>query len=227
MKQPLIFSAFILLSIMVYPQNLSSSSINTTYFSGGTQVGYNNGFSFQLNGTASNFSPDFPFSVRAGIEYTLTDPGSPEGARKIFINDATNGTPEESGKVLELRLDFLKRIDIFSLKNAFVFAGPRFSFFTGTFSFIGGNEVFDISSTQFGLGAGIENYFKLSNHLDLVFSTGADYFFQSEIYGHDTSYSPDGENVNPREDFSYADADDAIDQPKLQLRILAGVVYYF
>lgn len=226
MKRLTILSAFILFACSVFPQNLSNYTVTSPYFSVGGQVGYNNGFSIQLNGTASNFSQDFPLSARIGFEYTFVDPGSPEGARKIFINDATDGTPKESGKILELRFDLIKRVEIFSLKNSFIFAGPRFSFFTGTFSFIGGNEVFDISSNQFGFGGGMENYLRLASHLDLVLSAGADYFFSGDIFGHDTSYGPDGENVNPREGYAYSDADDAIDQPKVQIRIMAGFVYY-
>jgi hypothetical protein len=61
----------------------------------------------------------------------------------------------------------------------------------------------------------------------LIFSFGYDYFFISTLYGHDTSYSPDGENVNGREDFTFQDADNAINQPKHNVKAMIGLSYNF
>jgi hypothetical protein len=63
--------------------------------------------------------------------------------------------------------------------------------------------------------------------LDLVFSLGYDYFFTSSLNGHDTSYSPDNENVNDRQGFTFQDADDAINQPKHNLKAMVGLSYNF
>jgi hypothetical protein len=57
----------------------------------------------------------------------------------------------------------------------------------------------------------------------LVVSGGADYFFPSRLQGHDTSYSPDNDNVNPREDFTYSEADDAVGQPVLRPMAMVGL----
>jgi hypothetical protein len=99
--------------------------------------------------------------------------------------------------------------------------------FTGNFNFVGGNEDFDITSNQWGAGIGVENYFRITPALDLVFSFGYDYFFSSTLYGHDTSYSPDGQDVNGRKDFTFEDADNAVNQPKHNIKAMVGLGYNF
>lgn len=54
---------------------------------------------------------------------------------------------------------------------------------------------------------------------------GADYFFHGTLTGHDTSYNPDGEDVNARSDYTYDDADKAIDQPELEFQAMFGFSY--
>lgn len=62
---------------------------------------------------------------------------------------------------------------------------------------------------------------------DLVVSAGIDYFFSSRLSGHDTSYSPDEANVNPRNEYTYSHADAAVGQPKLEPLIMFGFRYSF
>lgn len=66
----------------------------------------------------------------------------------------------------------------------------------------------------------------------MLVAVGLDYFFNSTLTGHDTSYSPDNDNVNARDDnandnieFTYKDADKAIKQPNFMPRVLIGLVY--
>lgn len=59
----------------------------------------------------------------------------------------------------------------------------------------------------------------------LVLSGGGEYFFSGRLTGHYTSYSPDGDDVNPREDYDYSDADDAVGQPTWRPVALFGVRY--
>ena len=61
--------------------------------------------------------------------------------------------------------------------------------------------------------------------MSLLLAGGGEYFFSSRLTGHDTSYSPDGDDVNPREDYTYSDADDAIDQPIFRPVALLGFSY--
>jgi hypothetical protein len=223
-----------LLIIIVLPIIFSSVSFSQNYygnyksgpnFFGGIVVGYNGGFGSQINATISHFQNRFPLSIRIGLGITTLDPGNSATARRIFINNATNGTPEESGLIWDLRLDLLFPVTF--INNSFVYFGPRYSMFTGNFKFVGGNEDFDVTSDQFGLGGGIETHFPVISNLSIIFSGGAEYYFNSTLKGHDTSYSPDGDDVNPREDYSYTDADDAINQPKILARIMLGINYAF
>ena len=132
----------------LYQEMFIPNHTTTVYTSGprlyaGIVTGYNGGFGLQLSGTISNFAKGFPLSARFGVGYTSTDPGSPADARKIFINNATNGIPEESGWFWDLRMDLMLPVKIFS--GSFLYAGPRYSMFTANFKFIGGNEFFDIT----------------------------------------------------------------------------------
>lgn len=195
--------------------------------SAGFLLGYTDDIGGNVYGTISNFSYDVPLSIRFSLGYTITDPGKPLAARKVFINDATNGTPEESGNIWEFRMDFVYPLRLIPLLKTNILIGPRYSMFTANFKFIGGNEFFDITADQWGVGAGLETHLGISPSLSFVLSGGFDYYFQSELVGHDTAYSPDGQNVNPRQGYSYQDADDAVNQPKYELRIMGGLNFNF
>jgi hypothetical protein len=59
---------------------------------------------------------------------------------------------------------------------------------------------------------------------------GLDYYIPSTLHGHDTAYSPDNDNVNPRNDnenddepFTYKDANEAINQPGLMPYAMIGL----
>ena len=196
-------------------------------FSAGFMTGYKGGFTLRLLGGVENFATGFPLGIEAGVGYTWMDPGIPMDARHVFINDNTNGTPEEAGWAWDVRLDFLYDLKLLKASRTFLFAGVRGSFFTGNFNFVGGNEDFDVTTQQIGLGAGLKGVFAMGRQMDLILSVGGDYFFPASISGHDTSYGPDGEDVNPREGYDYQDADAAVNQPKFQPSILVGVGYRF
>ena len=211
--------------------SLSFSQINQTNYNlgpkfyGGLNFGYNGGFGGQLNFTIKSFQSGFPLSLRFGFGYTNVDPGKPTDVRRIFINNATNGTPEENGYIWDLRFDLMIPVNVLYKSN--IYMGLRYSMFTGNFNFVDGNENFDLTSNQFGLGGGIETQFALVPNLYMVLGGGADYFFQGTLKGHDTAYSPDGDDVNPREDYTYDDADNAVNQPKFLGRFMIGINYGF
>lgn len=195
--------------------------------SAGFLIGYTDNIGGNVYGTISNFTYDVPLSLRFSLGYSITDAGKPLDARRIFINDATNGTPEESGHIWEFRFDFLYPVKLFSLSKTNLIIGPRYSMFTGNFKFIGGNEFFDVTADQWGIGAGLETHLGISPYLSFVVAAGFDYYFQSTLIGHDTAYSPDGQNVNPRRDYTFDDADNAINQPKYEFRIMGGLNFNF
>jgi hypothetical protein len=62
---------------------------------------------------------------------------------------------------------------------------------------------------------------------DLVLSSAIDYYLNSSIQGHDTAYYPNNENINPKHGYTYSVADQAINQPKLLLRVMVGFNYRF
>jgi hypothetical protein len=143
----------------------------------------------------------------------------------VFINDNTNGTPTRNGRRWEYRLDALWRTHRGPFDRLDLVAGPRLSRFSGQFDFVGGNEYFNVVSTQWGLGAGAEASFRMNDRADFVAGTGLDYFFDATLSGHDTAYSPDGSAVNPTGEYTWADADAAVGQPKLTPRLMLGVQY--
>ena len=134
---------FVLFYSLLHVNTIAQNNSNP-YLSGGMDLGYNNGLGVQGNLTLSNFTQDVPLSVRIGLGYTSVNPGDPVAARSIFINDATNGVPEKSGKVWDFRMDLLFPLQIFSFKKSNLFFGPRYSEFTAEFDFIDGNEFFNI-----------------------------------------------------------------------------------
>ncbi len=189
----------------------------------GGLAGFANGFSLQGQLLAADLAPSLPIQARLRLGYTRLDPGSSSEARRVFINNATNGTPEKAGRVLGVDFDVLWPSTSVPGDQGWWWAGVRHSSFRGNFRYVGGNADFDVTTSQWGVGMGAESRFTLGPRTWLVVDVGVDWFFGSRLQGHDTSYSPDEDNVNPREDFGYADADGAINQLKLRPVLLLGV----
>jgi len=192
-------------------------------FSAGLLLGHGLGTGGDFSLEAARFAEGLPFSLRLGLGYSLLDPGDAVAARHIFINDNTNGTPEDEGHAYDWRLDLLRELGWGPLAGTRLFGGPRYASFTGTFSYIGGNEEFDVTSDQWGLGAGLERRWAMGSRWGFVMAGGLDYYLSSHIHGHDTTYSPDGEDVNGREGYDYDTADEAINQPELEWRLGLGL----
>lgn len=231
MKKRLTAFFLVLMSFgaMVYGQDEDSGHLK---FAAGLITGYNRGFGMQTNITMKNLGTDFPFELRFGIGYTMLNPGNSADARRIFVNNATNGTPEKKGRSADFRIDFLVPKSIFGLDHSYIVFGPRFSTFKGDFKYVGGNEEFEVKSHQWGIGGGIENQYTVSQRLHLVMCIGLDFYFPSTLEGHDTAYSTDNDNVNAQNDnqnndvpFVYKDANKAIKQPAFMPRIMIGVNY--
>jgi hypothetical protein len=85
-----------------------------------------------------------------GVGYTSKDPGDALLARRVFVNDNTDETPDTSGRVWDLRLDVIYVVKIGGLQEPGVFAGVRRSMFTGRFIFVDGNEDFEVVSDEWG-----------------------------------------------------------------------------
>lgn len=191
----------------------------------GVGAGYTAGFGYQLQVEAVRFTTNAPVSARFGLEYSLPDPGNSGAARKIFINNATNGIPEKFGRMWNFRFDILLPVSVGFLPNSRVYFGPRYADFLANFKYVGGNEDFDVTSEQWGLGAGIETRLPLSDKIGVQIVAGLDHYFTEQLNGHDTSYTPQNDNINPRENYKYKDADSAVNQPKLEVRFQFGLTY--
>ncbi len=202
-------------------------SADAAQFSAGVELGYNGGASFRVSGMVAEFARGFPLGLELGVGHTRYDPGDPAAARKIFINDATNGTPEKSGWAWDMRLDFLYKINLFQASKLYMFAGVRYSMFTANFKYIGGNEDFYVMSNQWGLGLGAKGLFAISTKIDLTVTAGFDNYFENTLKGHDTSYSPDGLEVNGRNDYTFEDAGRAVYQPEFIPLVMLGVADVF
>jgi hypothetical protein len=187
--------------------------------------GYQSGAALRVLGTVARVAPQLPIAIQLGAGYALVDPGKPEAARQIFINDNTNGTPESSGHVWDLRADvvWLTRAGLF--EELGVFIGPRYSMFTGRFHFVGGNEDFLVESNAWGVGLGARGEVRVNPRWSLAGAVGLDWFPKTTIYSHDTSYSSTGYIVNQHHSFGFRDADAAINQPKLVPSLLVGVAW--
>jgi hypothetical protein len=201
-------------------------------FALGFSTGYNRGFGVQISATALRPLESLPVQLRFAIGYTSLDPGNSADARRIFINNATNGVPEEKAHAFDYRLDVMLDANFIDAESSHIVFGPRYSSFKANFKYVGGNEDFDVTSKQFGLGLGAESQFKINDRLNLLAALGLDYFFNNTLIGHDTQYSPDNDNVNPRNDnennnaeFTFKDANEAINQPSLMPRVFIGLVY--
>ena len=84
-----------------------------------------------------------------------------------------------------------------------------------------------MTSGQWGLGTGLEGHFGMGQSGALITGAGVDYFFDAPLKGHDTIYTPSGDDSNPRRRYTYADADAAVNQPRWVPRILVGFNYTF
>ena len=191
----------------------------------GLTMGSNGGFEAAFDWLFSDLAPGLPLDLRVGVGYASVNPGDPVAARHIFINDATNGVPQRSGRKWDYSLDVVLPLKGFLSSGTYIYAGPRYSRFTANFKYVGGNEDFDVRSNQWGFGVGLGSQFVISPRFALVIASGVDYLSMAELDGHDTSYSPNGETGNERDDYTFADADEAIDQPKVELRLMLGLRY--
>jgi hypothetical protein len=220
---PVLTGLLLLTSALALP----GATVQAGGFEAGLDLGYSGGLGGQVTGTFRNFTRDVPLSLRLSLGYFLREPGDPYAARSIFINDNTNGTPEKSGGMWQLRFDLTYPIGSLGKVPLLVFGGVRHAGYTAHFEFVGGNEVWDVTANPWGLGAGLETAFAVGDRSFFVITLGVDRYFDTTLSGHDTSYSPDGNHVNPRNDYTYEDAKAAINPPGWEAVALVGVRFVF
>ena len=198
----------------------------STHLLGGMALGYNAGRGADLSVTAVNLFKSFPLRPRLSLRYNAGNGGNAQGARHAFINDNTNGTPQDKSHTWGLKLDLLYPVGLLAGHNTQAYLGLRRAWFTGNYRLVGANEDFDVKSSPWGFGAGLETSYPVSRSVSISLTAGADYFFCSRMYGHDTAYTPSGSGQeNPRAGFSYSDADAAVAQPKFTPVFMAGLQF--
>ncbi len=201
------------------------STVGAAEYNGQLNVGYNGGGAWKAGAAVSQLSPSSRFALEINVGHSSFDPGNAGDARRIFINDNQGGTIKKSGTTWEFSFNLLYRLHAGHLPEFYLFLGPRYAKFTGNFKFIGNNEDFDVTSHHWGMGVGVASFIAISKKIDFLIRGGTDYFQSAALYGHDTTYSPKGEDINPRNDYTYSDADNAVNQPKLNLQLMFGLSY--
>lgn len=222
MKNSIGFFIVLLLSFGSLPDSAVAGD-----FLSGLSAGTSGGLGIQASGTLANFTRDLPLSIRVGVGYHTGNAGDPYAARRVFINDNTNGTPEDSAHQWQFRLDLLYPVFKLHTQEIFLFGGPRYARYTANFNYVGGNENFDVTAKPWGVGLGLETRFAINDKTSFLLQFGLDYYQEVELAGHDTAYTPDGDHINPRDGYDYSDADDAVDQPALEILAMMGVLVRF
>jgi hypothetical protein len=186
-------------------------------------LGYQQGFGIRATGEAADLVAGAPIGLTLSVAYVLMDPGNPDAARSVFINDATNGTPETSGHAWTLGLNAVWYLRVPGVERFGLVLGPRFTTFSGRFHYVGGNEDFYVTTDEWGVGTGAQCSVPLSPHWGLAVSVGFDWYPAASLYGHDTSYSTGGTIVNGKHAYTWADANAAVNQPEFVPSLMIGV----
>jgi len=195
---------------------LTTSSLFSIKFYYGIGSGFSGGLGAGLNFLATDLAPGVRLSLEAGGGYFhQSDSGNANNARQIFINDNAGGEIEKHGSIshfyFNLRYQLTRRNDI----NWYLFGGARYLKYGAYYGFIGDNEAFIVGYSTWGLGGGIALEIKVGHQTRLVLKGGLDSFFTSRFDGHgEFSYDPNKVDDNPRNDYTYEDADTAVNQPK-------------
>ncbi len=191
----------------------------------GVNLGSAEGPGFQIHTSVRDFTRGMPLSARVAIGYNKADAGDPLAARRVFINNNTNGTPTDEAHCYQFRFDFLYRLTEGPGKRINVFLGPRYARYTAEYVYVGGNEDFEVRTSPWGLGGGLEASLDVGPAAELLLQLGLDHFRRADLTGHDTTYTPDGVDINPREDYDYGSADEAVDQPRTEVLAMVGLQF--
>ena len=134
---------------------LSTSPVLGISLFQGIEAGYYGDVGAMMNLSLREFSDNYPVSLRfaAGAAYQFNS-GQADEARKVFINDNEGGTVQDYGLSLMVLMDLTYRLARKNELSVHLYGGPRGSFYSAHFAFIGDNEDFAVPHNTFGLGAG-------------------------------------------------------------------------
>jgi hypothetical protein len=194
----------------------------------GLGTGYMNGIGGEVQVSLLKLSPAFPIGIHfsAGY-YHQEDPGVAVDARKIFINDTTTGNDNiiEYGYNVSFLLEFSYPILKKNNLHLLGYVGASHVRHLANFDYVGGNEKFDVTTNPWGLSGGVRLGFFLTPTVLLSINGGVEFLFLDTISAHGNFYNPDGEDDNPRNDYTYDDADAAIYQPFVSPKIKIELLF--
>ena len=119
------------------------------------RVGYANDVAVTLGLRTGSLSEQAPVFVAVSGGYVRQlSPGQAEDARAIFINDGTGGNIVEFGQSWRYGLDIGYNLISQGTLSVGGFASIHYNAYTASFSFVGDNEAFRVTTDQLGLGGG-------------------------------------------------------------------------
>jgi hypothetical protein len=187
-------------------------------------LGFNGGTGGQVGFKLADPYPQTPWGVRLSVAYIRSDVGDATQALLIFRDYVPATNPNETGVTWNARLDASYRFDSRTFSELSVFGGVRYASFTGTIEPVSGEEKLEVTSDPWGLGIGVEMNFEFGEKSDFVVVGGLDYYFRTDISDGRTTYSPGGEPING---YTYDEVDKAINQPRWEPLIMAGISFRF
>ena len=208
----------ILFPISIYPISLHQE----------LALGYYDDLGITLGLRMESENSQLPFYIQGRIGTTYQfEPGNAEDARKIFINDNQGGNIQEYGQSWLFAIDLGWRIH---QKDDMLFeinASGILNQYNAHFAFIGNNESFTVKTRALGIGLGGNMKIGLSDsRSSLILKGGVEFFPKTRIDAHGSYfYTPDDTDDKPRNDYSYSDADDAINQPFFRPYLMVGILY--
>lgn len=218
MKKPTLALIFVFMSLSLYSLEFYQE----------LSFGYYGDMGTTLALRLDEDSADFPFFIQGRIGYIYQeDPGNAEEARKIFINDNAGGNIQKYGESYLVALDLGWKWKQFeSLEIEWVASG-LWNYYQAHFAFVGNNEAFAVKSAPFGVGLGGNMRLRFrDSRSSLILKGGVEYFPKTLIDAHGTFYyTPDGQDDNPRNAYTYEDADAAVNQPDFRIFLQIGLLY--
>ena len=214
---------FFALIILLFPVSLFSVQLYQEL-----AVGYYNDLGVTLGLRVEDSASEFPFflQTRIGAVYQF-EPGNAEDARKIFINDTQGGNIQEYGLSYMVALDFGWKILVKESFQLELHASGLLNHYEAHYAFIGNNEAFTVKATTLGIGigAGLRVGFS-DSRTSLIVKGGLEFFPKSRIDSHGTFfYTPDGKDDKTRNDYTYEDADESINQPDFRPYVQIGILF--
>lgn len=214
---------FLVLLVFLFPLSLYSLQLYQE-----VAVGYYDDLGLTLGLRVDGSDAGLPFFIegRVGAAYQV-ESGNAEDARQIFINDNSGGSIEEFGLSYMAALDFGWKIISKESIELELFASGLLNYYEAHFTFVGNNESFTVQTTAFGIGLGSNLKIALSDSRSfLILKGGIEYFPKARIDAHGTYfYTTDGEDDTPRNDYTYENADESINQPYFRPYVQIGILF--